>query len=73
MNTTTFPRTSTFALNNVTLPFALAIADKGYDRALREDVHLRAGLNVYRGKVTNKPVADALGYRFVEPAEVLAA
>ena len=42
-------RTSTFALNNVTLPFVLALADKGYRRALGEDAHLRNGLNVYRG------------------------
>ena len=67
------PRTSTFALNNVTLPFALAIAGKGYAKALKDDAHLRAGLNVCRGKVTNKPVADALGYPFVEPNETLAA
>ena len=43
-------RTSTFALNNVTLPFVLALADKGYRRALGEDTHLRNGLNVYRGQ-----------------------
>ena len=43
-------RTSTFALNNVTLPFVLALADKGYRRALGEDPHLRNGLNVYEGK-----------------------
>src|SRR4030095_6148128 len=47
-------RTSTYALNNVTLPFALALADKGYRRALLEDRHLRNGLNVYRGKVIHK-------------------
>ena len=61
-------RTSTFALNNVTLPFALKIADKGYKQALLEDHHLRNGLNVYRGKVTYKAVADDLGYAY-EPAE----
>jgi alanine dehydrogenase len=61
-------RTSTFALNNVTLPFALRIADKGYKQALLEDHHLRNGLNVYRGKVTYKAVADDLGYAY-EPAE----
>ncbi|MFO0994686.1 MAG: alanine dehydrogenase [Hyphomicrobiales bacterium] len=61
-------RTSTFALNNVTLPFALKIADKGYKQALLEDHHLRNGLNVYRGKVTYKAVADDLGYSY-EPAE----
>ena len=46
------PRTSTFALNNATLPFVLALADKGYVKALQEDLHLRAGLNIYKGKVT---------------------
>jgi alanine dehydrogenase len=61
-------RTSTFALNNVTLPFALKIADRGYKQALLEDHHLRNGLNVYRGKVTYKAVADDLGYAY-EPAE----
>jgi alanine dehydrogenase len=61
-------RTSTFALNNATLPYALAIADKGYKKALLDDVHLRNGLNVYRGKVTYKAVADVLGYPY-EPAE----
>jgi alanine dehydrogenase len=61
-------RTSTFALNNVTLPYALAIADKGYKKALLDDFHLRNGLNVYRGKVTYKAVADDLGYPY-EPAE----
>jgi alanine dehydrogenase len=61
-------RTSTFALNNVTLPFALAIADKGVRQALIDDPHLRDGLNVYRGKVTYRAVAEDLGYRY-EPAE----
>ncbi len=55
-------RTSTFALNNVTLPFALALANKGYKQALADDRHLREGLNVHEGKITNQPVAEALGY-----------
>ena len=59
------PRTSTFALNNATLPFTLALADKGWQRALAEDAHLRNGLNVAFGKVTCAPVAEALGYEFV--------
>jgi alanine dehydrogenase len=54
------PRTSTFALNNATRPFILSLADKGCRRALAEDVHLRNGLNVTQGKLTNKAVADAL-------------
>jgi alanine dehydrogenase len=61
-------RTSTFALNNVTLPFVLALADKGARRALSDDPHLRNGLNVHAGKVTYKAVADALQLPY-EPAE----
>jgi alanine dehydrogenase len=54
-------RTSTFALNNATLPFVLAIADKGVLAALRDDQHLRHGLNVYKGRITHPAVAEALG------------
>jgi alanine dehydrogenase len=61
-------RTSTFALNNVTLPFVLALADKGYRRALGEDPHLRNGLNVYEGVITYRAVANALKLKFT-PAE----
>jgi alanine dehydrogenase len=57
-------RTSTFALNNATLPFALALADKGWRQALKDDVHLREGLNVCDGKITCKPVADAHGVAY---------
>lgn len=64
-------RTSTFALNNATLPFTLALADKGYRQALRDDQHLRAGLNVHRGDITYKAVADALGYDYRPAEEVL--
>ncbi|MDH5540443.1 MAG: alanine dehydrogenase, partial [Rhizobacter sp.] len=63
-------RTSTFALNNVTLPFACALADQGLD-ALREDPHLRAGLNVHEGKITCEPVAEAHGLPFVEAETAL--
>jgi alanine dehydrogenase len=63
-------RTSTYALNNVTLPHALHIADLGWKEALRRDAHLRAGLNVSGGKVTYKAVAHDLGYDFT-PAEQL--
>src|SRR5690242_6191995 len=52
-------RTSTFALNNATLPFVLALADKGWRAALRDDQHLRAGLNVHDGKIYCAPVAEA--------------
>jgi alanine dehydrogenase len=54
-------KTSTFALNNATLPFALALANRGWKRALDEDVHLRNGLNVYDGHITHPAVASALG------------
>jgi alanine dehydrogenase len=64
-------RTSTFALNNVTLPFVLALADKGYRRALGEDSHLRAGLNVFEGKVTHRAVAEALKLKFTPPEAAL--
>jgi alanine dehydrogenase len=66
-------RTSTFALNNVTLPFALAVADKGWKKALADDVHLRNGLNVAFGKVTYKAVAEDLGYDYSQAEKLLAA
>ncbi|MCC6487779.1 MAG: alanine dehydrogenase [Candidatus Hydrogenedentes bacterium] len=55
------PRTSTYALTNVTLGYGLALADKGLERAIAEDSALRKGLNVYQGRVTHKGVADAFG------------
>jgi alanine dehydrogenase len=64
-------RTSTFALNNVTLPHVLALADLGYQTALRKDPHLRAGLNVHEGKVTYRAVADALGLPYEAAEQVL--
>ncbi len=64
------PRTSTYALNNATLPFALQIADLGWRAALKRNQHLMAGLNVAAGQVTNKEVAHALGHNFT-PAEAL--
>jgi alanine dehydrogenase len=67
------PRTSTFALNNVTLPFVLALANNGYQRALVADPHLRNGLNVHQGKITVKEVADALGYTYHDPIDALRA
>ncbi|MGR3914875.1 MAG: alanine dehydrogenase [Gammaproteobacteria bacterium] len=65
------PRTSTYALNNATLPFALALADKGAKRALLDDPHLRNGLNAHAGMVTHRKVAEDLGYDYVEAAEAL--
>jgi alanine dehydrogenase len=64
-------RTSTYALNNVTLPHALAIADKGWKQALIDDPHLAEGLNVHDGKVTYEAVARELGYDYVPVADVL--
>jgi alanine dehydrogenase len=55
-------RTSTLALTNATLPFVLALANKGYKKALEDDAHLRNGLNIHRGKVTYAAVAKELGY-----------
>ncbi|MCW5592528.1 MAG: alanine dehydrogenase [Burkholderiales bacterium] len=66
------PRTSTYALNNATLPFTLQLANLGWRKALAANPHLRAGLNVCEGKVTHREVADALGHAFHEPADVLA-
>ncbi len=54
-------RTSTIALNNATLPFGLALANKGPKQAMLDDPHLLNGLNVHQGKITYKAVADALG------------
>jgi alanine dehydrogenase len=64
-------RTSTFALNNATLPFGLAIANKGWKQALKDDAHLRNGLNVAGGKVTYQAVAKDLGYDYVSAEKVL--
>jgi alanine dehydrogenase len=64
-------RTSTFALNNVTLPFVLALADKGLRVALAEDPHLRDGLNVHEGQVTHKAVANALKLPYVRTEAAL--
>ncbi len=66
------PRTSTYALNNATLPFVVALADKGWKRALADDRYLLQGLNVAEGKVTCQPVADALGCPRHDPATLLA-
>lgn len=64
-------RTSTFALNNATLPFTLALADKGCRGALRADPHLRNGLNIFTGKVTHEAVARDQGLEFVPPEKAL--
>ena len=65
------PRTSTLALTNATLPFVHALADKGYKRALADDPHLLAGLNVYHGQVTHEAVAESLGVDYVPARQAL--
>jgi len=60
-------RTSTFALNNATLPYVLALANKGWKKALSDDADFRNGLNVAEGKITHASVASALGKPFTEP------
>lgn len=65
------PRTSTYALNNVTLPYVLRLADLGCRQALAGDAHLREGLNVHKGLITQRQVAHALGYDYVEPMAAL--
>jgi alanine dehydrogenase len=66
-------RTSTFALNNATLPFVLDLADKGWRRALEEDLHLRGGLNIHSGRITHKAVAEALDFPLLPADQALAA
>jgi alanine dehydrogenase len=66
------PRTSTYALNNATLPFTLALADKGWRKALHDDPHLKAGLNIAAGKVTYKAVAKALSLGYTAADAVIA-
>lgn len=65
------PNTSTYALTNATLPFAVRLADQGWQQACRDDVPLSLGLNTYDGRLTNKPVGEALGIDAVDPSEVL--
>ena len=59
------PRTSTFALTNATLPYVLKLADLGYEKALHRDASLRKGLNVFKGKLVCKPVAESLGLEYI--------
>ena len=64
-------RTSTFALNNATLPFVLALADKGIEAALAADPHLLAGLNICKGRIAHQAVAAALGETWTDPRKLL--
>jgi alanine dehydrogenase len=65
------PRTSTFALTNATLPYALNIANMGAEAAMKADIALKRGLNVYKGNLTIKAVADAQGLEYVSADQVL--
>ena len=67
------PRTSTFALTNVTLPFVKNLADLGWVKALCRDKHLANGLNVHSGHVNNEAVAHDLGYDYLSANDVLKA
>ncbi len=66
------PNTSTYALTNATMPYAVALADKGWVKACRDDHSLTLGLNTYDGRLTNAPVGAATGIDAVDPDEVLA-
>jgi len=61
------PRTSTFALNKATLPYLVKLANNGYQKMFKDDKNFLAGLNVHKGQVTYKAVADVFGHEFVEP------
>ena len=65
------PRTSTLALNKAIIPYLSKLADKGYEKALKEDKNFLAGLNIFKGKVTYKAVADTFGHKYVSPSEAL--
>jgi len=65
------PRTSTLALNKATLPFLSKLADKGHKKALTEDKNFLAGLNIYKGQVTYKAVADTFGYKYILPTKAI--
>ena len=67
------PRTSTFALNNATLPYTLALADKGWKRACMENPHLRIGINIHAGKVSCEAVAEAQNLQYQPALDALAA
>ncbi len=64
------PRTSTIALNQATLPFLIKLANKGYVKALSEDKNFLAGLNIYKGNVTYKAVAEAFKYEYTNPEKI---
>jgi alanine dehydrogenase len=65
------PKTSTLALTNATLPYAVEIASKGWKKAMQENSEIRLGANVVRGRVTYKGVSDAFGLEFIAIEEFL--
>ena len=65
------PRTSTLALNKATLPFLVKLANKGCTKALEEDKNFLSGLNIFKGQVTYKAVAEAFGHKYVSPSEAI--
>ncbi len=66
------PRTSTLALNKATLPFLSKLVKEGFKKALTSDPNFMAGLNVYKGNVTYKAVAEAFGHKYISPNELIA-
>ncbi len=65
------PRTSTMALNKATLPLLIKLADQGYEKTLKENKNYLAGLNIFKGQITYKGVADAFNLRYVPAEKVL--
>ena len=65
------PRTSTIALNKVTLPFLLKLAEDGYQKTLSEDQNFQAGLNIFKGNVTHQAVANVFGYEYLPSNKAL--
>jgi alanine dehydrogenase len=65
------PNTSTYALTNATLPYTVALADKGWQQACRDDHSLALGLNTHAGRLTNQPVGDAVGMDAISVDEAI--
>ena len=65
------PQTSTYALNNATLPFAISLANNGWQEAMRQDPHLLNGLNIHEGKLTYEAVAQAQNLEFIDPSSLI--
>jgi len=65
------PKTSTMALTNATLPYAIEIANKGWQKAMKENLEIKLGANVVKGKVTYKGVSDAFGLEYTPIDDLL--